>query len=391
MKHCPNCQFDISEARSVVVHSKNPRVKVCSLCGFPVDPRHRKLFDIVQAFQITMVFLLPAIAVIISIFYFQLTWWQVVIVGIVAFLLFLFLLNDLNGFLSDVKIAESYNKKSYEDFNVLIETDDRLAHKREVRLKHHESIERFEAHEKLLIEAQKLVEFTLKMSNDIFKLSRSKSFDEDDFEIAGSHLAKLSICSSMLFHQILNHEITNWSENAKIANYFKEVEHFIANFSGQVSSKNLLPTDQLNEYFMIRKAQVDEQDKIVHLRNEATAKLYTEHRKIGARIGKLYERQVLTKEDELLLFDLDEQAFDAMVKYEISMYEVQPNLSLDATYQEILDFNGSLIEYVNDFIPSEKLSDFWEPIEEMNKFISQVKGRPDWYGRDKNLESLNNQ
>ena len=396
MKHCPNCQFDISETRSRVPNSKNKKVIVCGLCGFPVSEKHRKLLKIVDSIAMTLVFLLPTIAVILSIFIFSHPWWIVALIGVISFIFFLIILNNANFFLFDDALVKKYNKMSQDDFDKLVESDDRLISKRAVRMGFTKKIERYENYQKQTEEKMNLIKLSMSTADRLINTSKRKHLTKSDYDELRNHLTKIYIFSELPYNQLLNDEISAWSENDVYSNYLEEVEKFIEYIANKPritvstqNANNLMDIAQeMEEELAIVEKRSSELQKLLDSRNDAYLKLSNALNKMNKVFSKLFMKNIFTKDEVLFCLTQEEKAFNSMLDYKKHQDYLKINLSLDATYAENLSSDKPLMEFVNEFLLPEDLSDFWSAIEEVNKLIESVKNRPDDYGQKKDLEAL---
>jgi len=396
MNHCPNCQFNISEAGSRVPNSKNSKVMVCALCGFPVEPKHRKLHSVVQTFQMSLLFILTGVAVVLSIFVFNLSWWQVILVGIAAFGFFLLLLNNLDGFLFDPKIAKSYNKRSLEDYRTLVETDDRLISKRAVVSGLGDKHDRYEKRVNTQEDAMALKELILKRIDDVYKGGYRGAFTKDEYCVASAHAAKICAFGSVSTHKLLTNQIKHWSEDKDFSKVMREAELFIEEvarrprLSAVRGNSNALDgvAERLHKQLEIRKPQIDAHLQELNLRLDAGSKLNNALSATITTFSRSFQNNVFTREENAEMLELEKQAFEAELKYESLQTETKVNISVDATYSDILAVEGPVVEFVNTFLPPDEFSEFWEALEKKNEIVASGKGRPNDYGSKKDLENL---
>ena len=391
MKNCPSCEFDISETRNRVPNSKNKKVIVCALCGYPVEEKHRNFLEKLLKIQITMLFSVTTISVLMSILVLRFPWWLIVLIGILTFVLLFILLQPLNKFFYDAKLEKSYKKMSIQDYEKLVETDDRLISKRAVTMGLKDKRERYESYQTRTEEKMKLIKFAMATADRLVKASRHKSLTKHDYDILRNHITKIYTFSNIPYNQLLAGDISNWNENSTYSNYIKEVEKFIElmsakpRFTVSIDGANQLNeiAQELEEEFAVVEKRSKELQKLTNTRMDDYLEVSDALYKVNLAFNELFLDNIFTSEETDFCIKQEREAFDAMVEYRIHQDATKINLPIEATYEENLAFDGPIVEFVNERVAPEELLNFWTSIENLKQIIEQGKQHPANYGLSK--------
>jgi len=394
--YCANCQLNISDPKSTIKHSLIARIKVCSLCGFPVEPKHRKMVGPVQVFNSIFDRVFPVLVASFLIFVFNLTWWVGVIIGILLFII-IPQFPPFTIFLFDGKIANKYEHMSEEDYLNLISNDDRLIHKRDMTVAFDDSIKRQEHHISNLEKNISLSNLVQEKIKKVGQVSKRGSFTESEYHAALAHMTKLRLPSYIIAPKIIANEIDNWTEHLDTANYLKGVDEFIEKASRHSFASTPLSNDSLNNLadslnndFEIVERESAESIKEIQLRFDSWEKLNEASAKLSKDLRILSGKYVFTNEEILHSINLTDEANILMNKYQLEQMQAEVNINFDSTYTEILEVKkiGTIVKYTNDFLPPENLTAFWTLVGEIKELISLGESRPNNFGTNQDLNYL---